>query len=74
MKPFRSFPIVLATIVVGLGVYRDQLTESRAQNSVSATVSVNATVAHNNATANVESVRESATDLAGERAQGNDMP
>ena len=73
MKAFRSFPVVLATIVVGLGVCRDCLIDSGGHKAVSDTVNVRATD-RRKTTANVESVRESATDLAGERAQGNDMP
>ena len=74
MKTFRSFPIVLATVVVGLGVSRDLLTDSNDRTTVSDTASAGATIAHNKPTANTKAVSERAMELTARMTQDNNRP
>ena len=66
MKRFRSWLMVLAIIVIGLGFYRGWFTMSGGREPVSHKVDVNLTVDTDKVKADAETVKDKATELTGQ--------
>ena len=65
MKRFRSWLMVLAIIVIGLGFYRGWFTMSGGREPVSHKVDVNLTVDTDKVKADAETVKDKAKELTG---------